>query len=141
MTDPTGNPLSPFAKLIGFEFGPARPGAAEVYLTLRDDHMNFSGVGHGALVMALMDTACGIALTADETGTRTRRVVTVSFTTGYLAPVFRGRLTATARILGGGQRLKTCLSEVHDAAGKRVAAGQGVFQYLRDKPSGGHTDP
>lgn len=128
-----GNRPSPFARLIGMEFGPAGPGHAEVALTLREDHMNFSGLGHGALAMALMDTACGIALTADETGTRTRRVVTVSFTTGYLAPLIAGRVVATARILGGGRRLKTCAAEVRDETGRLMASGQGVFQYLRDR--------
>ena len=131
--DTAGNPRSPFARLLGLEFGPARPGHADVSLTMRDELLNVSGLGHGALAMALMDTACGIALTVDAAGNRTRRVVTVSFTTGYLAPILRGRVTATARILGGGRRLKTCAAALCDAEGRSLASGQGVFQYLRDR--------
>ncbi len=128
---PVGNQPSPFAQLIGMEMGPAQPGFAEIYLTLREELMNFSNVGHGAVAMALMDTCCGIALGADADGNRVRKVVTVSFTTGFLAPMLEGRLTTTAKVVGGGRRTKTCSSEVRDAAGALLATGSGVFQYVK----------
>jgi acyl-coenzyme A thioesterase 13 len=126
-----GNPPSPFARLLGMEFGVARPGYAEVFLDLRPELMNFSDVGHGAVAMALMDTCCGVALGADEHGNRVHKVVTVSFTTGFLAPMLQGRVTATARVLGGGRRTQTCASELRDAAGTLLATGSGVFQYIK----------
>lgn len=125
-----GNRPSPFARLIGMEFGPASPGRAEIYLQMREELMNFSDVGHGAVAMALMDTCCGIALGADAEGHRVRKCVTLSFTTNFLAPMMSGRLVTTAVDLGGGRKVRTCSSEVRDEAGALLAAGQGTFRLL-----------
>jgi len=132
---PPRAPASPggsaFARFLGIEVLEAGRGRARIGLDIRPEFMNAAGLAHGAIPLAIMDTACGVALTADRDAGVSGRVLTVSFTVSYLAAVREGRLEATAQSLGGGRRLLTCDARVHDEAGRIVAAGQGVFRRLR----------
>jgi uncharacterized protein (TIGR00369 family) len=47
----------PFMRLLGAELVRAVDGEAEIALTLADEHMNSWGVGHGGVVMSLLDVA------------------------------------------------------------------------------------
>ena len=121
-----------YAKELGLAVEAASPGRARLRCPWRAGFSNMIGVAHGGVVAAVMDSACGVALTADEDGARGEgRVVTVSLTVNYLAPFREGdALVAEAEIEGGGRRLVTMRVRCRRDDGTPVAVGQGVFRRL-----------
>lgn len=117
---------------MGFTIDHAEPGFAKLRVAYRPDFDNMSNVAHGGVVAALMDTACGVALTMDSDGVRRRRALTVSFTLNYLAPFTDGEMICEARTVGGGRKLVTVETRAFSADGETVfASGQGVFRLIR----------
>lgn len=124
-------PLSNFSQLLNIRVKEARPGVAVVTAEVDDRMMNMIGVAHGGVPVSVMDTACGIAATTEEDGSRPTRVVTLSLNTQFVRPVHQGTITATARKRGGGQSTVMMDAEVHDAHGHLLAFAQGVFKRIR----------
>jgi uncharacterized protein (TIGR00369 family) len=137
MNDPF-RPRGGFADLTGYELGEWREGYAEVHLSVDGRHLNRSGVAHGGVLATLIDTACGYAGNYSADPERARRSLTLSMTTQFIAPAREGaRLTAAARLSGGGRQLFFAACEVRDQDGHLVARGDGVFKYRRDsRPDG-----
>jgi uncharacterized protein (TIGR00369 family) len=124
--------LSAFSRLMGFTIDHAEPGYAKMRVAYRPDFDNMSKVAHGGVVAALMDTACGVALTTDPDGVRRRRVLTVSFTLNYLAAFTEGEMICEARVVGGGRKLLTVETRAFGPDGETViASGQGVFRRIQ----------
>ena len=124
--------LSPFSELLGLRVDRAEPDYARLRCAWQPSFTNMSGVAHGGVVASVMDTACGVALTADENGKRQGRVVTVSFSLNYLAPFREGEeIVCEAWVVGGGRKLKTVRVQVTDANEVTViATGHGVFRHI-----------
>lgn len=107
-------------------------GTARCILDVTEAHGNRHGVLHGGLAAVLLDNAMGAtsSLTVDQTG----RVpfLTVSMNTQFLAPAHVGkRVTASARVTGGGRSLLFLASELVDEDGRLIATGTGVFKRVR----------
>ncbi|MBP0482130.1 PaaI family thioesterase [Sagittula salina] len=112
---------------IGHEDGTAR-----CILDVSEAHVNRHDVLHGGLAATLLDNAMGAtsSLTVDASG-RTP-FLTVSMTTQYLAPALAGtRLTATARVTGGGRSLLFLASELRDSDRRLIATATGVFKRAK----------
>jgi uncharacterized protein (TIGR00369 family) len=98
----------------------------------RPEFANMSQVAHGGVIAALMDTACGVALTTDPDGVRRTRVLTVSFSLTYLAAFTEGAITCEARDVGGGRKLRTVETRAMAADGQTVlATGHGTFRRIQ----------
>ena len=95
------------------------------------------GYTHAGAVTTLVDTACGYAaltrMAAD------REVLTVDFTTNFLAPAAGGRFRATATVLRAGRTIVVTRGEVHalsDGAEPRlVAAMQATMMAVAPPPA------
>jgi uncharacterized protein (TIGR00369 family) len=127
-----GQTLSAFTRHLGFTLIEAEPGRAVLHCPFRPEFTNMSGVAHGGVAAALMDTACGVALTAQADGRRAGKVVTVMFSLNFLAP-FRDGMEALceARVLGGGAKLASAEARMTDAAtGALLATGHGSFRRI-----------
>ena len=126
-----------FADLVGYELGEWREDYAEVTLVVAERHINRSGVMHGGVLSTLIDTACGYCGTYSPDPETRRRAFTVSLTSQFIAAARLGdRLTAAARLTGGGRQIFFSACEVTDGEGRLIGRGDGVFKYLRDKPVG-----
>ena len=93
-------------RTLGYVLDVSDRAGARCWLDLGEGHTNRHGVMHGGIGALLLDNAMGAtaSLTVDETG-RTP-FLTVSLTTQFLAPARAGgRVTATARVTGGGASL------------------------------------
>ena len=124
--------LSAFSRYVGFEIAHAEPGFAVMRCAWKPEFVNMSGVAHGGVIAALMDTACGVALTTDPDGVRRSRVVTVSFSLTYLAAFREGTITCEARVAGGGRKLRTVETRVVGPDGETLlATGHGVFRRIQ----------
>jgi uncharacterized protein (TIGR00369 family) len=118
----------PFMRDLGAVLVRAEGGQAELRLDLADRHMNSWGVGHGGVVMALLDVAmarAGRSLEHDAPGT-----VTVEMKTSFFAPA-RGQLRAVGRVLHRSITMAYCEAELFSGDGTLAAKAMGTFKFLR----------
>lgn len=121
----------PFMRELGARLVRAEGGQSELVLDLQARHMNSWGVGHGGVVMALLDVAmarAGRSLESDAPGT-----VTVEMKTSFFAPA-RGRLRAAGRVLHRSVTMAYCEAELYSIESGRetlAAKALGTFKFLR----------
>lgn len=128
----------PFAEALGLELWRFEGGQAEVRMTLAEAHQNSFGVGHGGVLMSLLDV--GMAHAARSVHARTpgadHGVVTIEMKTSFVQPA-QGRLRCEGRLLHRTATMAFCEGSVFDAADRLCAHGTGTFKYLRALPTGG----
>lgn len=129
MTEPIGAlDTIPFIRDLGAVLVRAEGGVAELALDLADRHMNSWGVGHGGVVMTLLDVAmarAGRSLEHDSPAT-----ITVEMKTSFFAPA-RGRLRAVGRVLHRSITMAYCEAELYAGDGTLAAKALGTFKFLR----------
>lgn len=127
--------MSRFTELLGIEVEDSGLGYAILTCAWKPEFENDSNVTHGGVIATIMDTACGVALVSDENGKRAGRVVTVSFSLSYIAPFREGdRVRCTARLAGGGRKLKTVKVELESAmTSDLIASGFGTFRQIASR--------
>lgn len=112
-----------FMRMIGAEITRVSAGAVEISLPCSDDLLQHHGYLHGAVIAAIVDTACGCsALTLMPPSSS---VLTVEYKINFLAPAAGERIVARGRVLKAGRRLTVCSGEalaVVDGKEKLVAA-------------------
>jgi uncharacterized protein (TIGR00369 family) len=130
--------VSPFADLLGFDLVERSDGHAVVECTVVAAHANTRGIAHGGIMSALMDTACGGAVSY-QPSTGGRPAVTLSLTVTYLFPAHVGdrlraeafRSESRAGAPAGKQRTVCARVEVTSASGQLLAVG---LATMRLKP-------
>lgn len=121
----------PFMRVLGAELVRAVDGEAEIALALAEGHMNSWGVGHGGVVMSLLDVAMARAAKSRIEAERGGRVgsVTVEMKTSFFRPA-RGRVVARGRVLHRSTTMAYCEAELVDAEGLLVAKALGTIKFL-----------
>lgn len=123
----------PFAQLIGYTLAEWAEDRAVVTLRVDERHLNRSGIMHGGVLTALIDTACGYSGCYRAPPARSRRAMTLALHTQFLGTVHAGtRLSAVGRRTGGGRQIFFTSCEVRDQDGHLVGRGDGTFRYRRD---------
>ncbi|PJE34462.1 PaaI family thioesterase [Pseudooceanicola lipolyticus] len=124
ITDATGA-----QRLIGWttDLG-HRDGRPRLYLDLGAQHGNRHGVLHGGIIAMLLDSACGYAGARHLDPVALPELLTLSFTTQFLAPVAGGRVTALGTVTGGGRRTLFIAGELFDEDGRLAATSTGVYR-------------
>jgi len=116
-------------KLIGWTTDVGQPdGRARLYLEVDARHTNRHGVLHGGIQAMLLDSACGYTGSLHLDRAAMPQMMTLTFTTQFLAPCGPGRVTAIGRVTGGGKRTLFIDGELRDAGDRLVATGTGVFR-------------
>jgi uncharacterized protein (TIGR00369 family) len=115
----------PFSKLIGMELVDLKLDQATIKIEMRDDLRQPSGVLHGGVTAALIDTSMAFAV-------RTRlglkeMTTTIDLTVHYLRPHISGTLTSTAKIVRAGKRIFTVSAEVAGEDDKLIATAISTF--------------
>ncbi len=119
-----------FSQLLDYRLLVWRPDHAEVVLEIGPKHLNRSGVLHGGVVAALIDTACGYAGVHETEPGKVRRAVTLSITLSFLKQAGLGAvLTVRARRTGGGRNIFFSRCEVADGDARLIATGEGPYRY------------
>ena len=122
-------PPPPIAQLIGFRIVEADLGRALFELEVEPRHFNPMGTLHGGVFCDLADAAMGCALAssleADETFT------TLDLTTKFVKPIWKGRITALARVTKRTRTLGLLECEVTDEGGSLVAKVFSTCMVLR----------
>jgi len=120
----------PFLRLLGARSGPAGDGRAELSLELREELLNSWGVGHGGVVMTLLDVAMARAgRTLAQADGRSGGSVTVEMKTTFFRPA-RGVVRAVGRVLQRSTTMSYCEAELLDEQGALLAKASGTFKYL-----------
>ena len=127
------DPLTPqggFAQNVGYRLDTWEEGRADVVLEIAPHHLNRSGVMHGGVLTTLIDTACGFSGCYCKVPGNARRAMTLQLTAQFLAPAQEGaRVTAAARVVGGGRSVFFADCEVRSEDGRLLGRGEGVFKY------------
>lgn len=119
-------------QLVGYKTTIDRQdGSCVVILDLQPPHLNRHGILHGGIVATLLDVVCGNAASQFFDRENHAALVTVSLTLSYVAAVRKGRITATARVTGGGASIAHLFGELHDDEGRLLATATGVFKRIR----------
>jgi uncharacterized protein (TIGR00369 family) len=125
----------PFMRDLGARLLNAQGGQAELRLDLLPRHTNSWGVGHGGVVMSLLDVAMARAGRSLETGAdgSVPGTVTVEMKTSFFAPA-RGQLRAVGRVLHRSVTMAYCEAELYSIEDGRetlAAKALGTFKFLR----------
>jgi acyl-CoA thioesterase len=119
----------PWGWQLGLHYTERAPGRTSCTIDVDESHHNPGRVAHGGLVFTLADSAMGAAVhTLLEPELR---CVTAEIKLNYIAPVIRGRVTATATVINKRRRLAVVTAEVHDEAGELVGLAQGTFAIIK----------
>ena len=122
-----------FRKLIGLEAKELRDGYALMELVIGPEHLNSGGLLHGGILATMIDHAGGIAGCFCEKTGGSKKAVTLSLTTSFLAAANSGRVTAIGRKRPGGRRIFVSTTEVTDETGRLLAVGEATYRYIDDK--------
>jgi acyl-CoA thioesterase len=119
----------PYARSLGVGLVSVTDEEIVVQMTVREDHVNFLGVGHGGMVFSLAD--CAFSLASNNAGDRavaidTHLVLTAATRSG-------DRLTASATETSRGRTLGTYRVDVTRDDGRTVALFTGTVHIT---PSG-----
>lgn len=106
-------------------------GSCLVTLDLQPQHLNRHGILHGGMAATLLDVVCGNTASQFFDPENHAALVTVSLTLSYVAPARSGRVTARARITGGGASIAHVFGELLDEQGQVLTTAAGVFKRIR----------
>jgi uncharacterized protein (TIGR00369 family) len=108
-----------------------RDGSCLVTLDLQPPHLNRHGILHGGIVATVLDVVCGNTASQFFDRENHAALVTVSLTLSYVAAARGGRITASAKVTGGGASIAHVFGELHGDAGQLLATATGVFKRIR----------
>ena len=119
----------PFGWQLGLHYVSREPGRTSCTIDVDASYYNPGGVAHGGVIFTLADSAMGAAVhTLLEPG---QRCTTAELKLNYIAPVIKGKTTATATVINKRRRLAVVTAEVHDERGELVGLAQGTFAIIR----------
>jgi len=117
--------VSPYQRFLNLRLVRYEGGICEIQMPFREELLRENGSDwlHGGVIGSLIDIAGDYAVESLTGGD----VPTVDLRVDYLRPAKRGELTAVGRAIRIGRRVSVADVEVHDADGRLVAVGRGVY--------------
>jgi uncharacterized protein (TIGR00369 family) len=117
---------------IGARIVMVLPGEVDIEVAWREDITQQQGFVHGAVIAAIVDTACGYAsFTLMPPGVE---VLTVEFKINFMAPAVGDKMIARGRVTRAGKTLTVCTGDayaVKDSKEKLVATMQATMMTVK----------
>lgn len=124
----SAQPLMPIADVLGMRLVSAAIGQATLAYDTDQKHANAMGTLHGGVLCSLADTAMGVAfytvLDEDES------LTTLELKINYLKPVWKGTLTASARVVKRGKTTGLVECDILDANNSLVARASSTYMAI-----------
>jgi len=118
-------------RLIGWVVELRADTGAQLVLNVGDQHTNRHGVLHGGIMAMLLDSASGYTGAFHFDPASLPQMLSLSFTTQFLAPVAAGQVvTARGQVTGGGRSTLYINAQLHDATGQLAATSTGVYRRV-----------
>ena len=118
-------------KLIGWVTDVSHPdGRARLTLQVDERHTNRHSVLHGGIIAMLLDSASGYTGSRHADDATLPPMLSLSFTTQFLAPAHAGEVMAIGRVTGGGRSTLFVEGELRDADGRLIATSTGVYKRV-----------
>ncbi len=121
---------APFERLLNMEILEAGDGQAVLRMPFLIDYAQGAGLMHGGALVSLADTAAVMAIKSIIAPHS--HFATIAMESRFLAPVKRGRVTATANVKPSGDRLFNGTVSVHDDEGQEVMTFSSTFKIARN---------
>ncbi len=121
--------LNPFVKMLGIELVDLAHGEATCSLKVEEKHERAGGFLHGGVTASLIDTVLAFAVATHLASGENS--VTIDLTVHYLRPLYRGEITARAKVLRAGKRIVTASAEVFDETGELAATALSTYSKIR----------
>ncbi|MCY4638156.1 MAG: PaaI family thioesterase [Acidobacteria bacterium] len=135
----------PFFRLIGLEVVEMLPGRSVLAIRHRPDLAQPTGILHGGVTAALVDTGIAYAVLArDEIRSLVEAggsVVAIDLRIKYFRPVAAGRLTCVSRVTRMGRRVIHGESIVTNEQDKEVARGDSIYGTVNANEMARHGAP
>jgi acyl-CoA thioesterase len=116
----------PFYTHMGMRLTQLKRGRSEIKIKITKRLTQDSGVGHGGVAAALIDSAVGLALCTLLDFQES--ITTVELKVNFIAPAQQGFLRAVGRIIHRGKRIAVGEAEVRDQ--KRTLIAKGLVTYM-----------
>ncbi|MEM9107062.1 MAG: PaaI family thioesterase [Pseudomonadota bacterium] len=107
-------------------------GVARVYLDIDHRHINRGDSLHGGVIATMLDAVCGYVVSLSVDGETLFYTSTVSLTVNYLSRVSEGRVVATAKVTGGGRKIKFVNALLATQDDVPVATASGTFKLFNN---------
>jgi uncharacterized protein (TIGR00369 family) len=131
-------PAPPVARTLGLTLMAAEPGRSVFTLEVDPErHANPMGTLHGGVLCDLADLAMGVVYAA--TLQEGESFTTVELSMNFLRPVWRGKLTATGRLVQAGRSVGLVECDVTDERGRLVARAKSTVMTLRGGQASGRS--
>ncbi|WP_216829829.1 PaaI family thioesterase [Alkalihalobacterium elongatum] len=128
-------PKSPLGEVLGFHVVENKDGVAIVEYEADSCHTNPVGTLHGGVLCVIADEAMGAAYAS--TLKEGESLTTIELKVNYLKPVWKGKLTAVAKVTKNGNTIGLVEAEVTDEKGSLVAKVVSTFMRLKGEMAKG----
>jgi uncharacterized protein (TIGR00369 family) len=122
-------PMPPVARLVGFRLVSAEPEQVVFEMEVDERHTNPMGTLHGGILCDVADAAMGVAylsgLSDEESFT------TLELKINFLRPFWKGRLTATGKIVSRGRTVGLAECTIVDDRDRLIAKATSTCLTLR----------
>lgn len=105
-------------------------GTSVIELDIEPHHLNSLGIGHGGVLLSLLDSTCGSCGSLLPPPEPRCVSVTVSLSTNFVRPMQGKFLRAQGQMTGGGRGIYFAQASVHDETGQLIATANGAFKRL-----------
>lgn len=120
---------NPFVNILGIELVDLEHGEALCRLKVEEKHERAGGFLHGGVTASLIDTVMAFAVATHLAPGENS--VTIDLTVHYLRPLYRGEITARAKVLRAGKRIVTASAEVFNEIGELAATSLSTYNKIK----------
>ena len=116
---------------IGAGIDDVEPGRVEISFPYHPSLCQQHGFIHAGIISTVLDSACGYTGSLHIDREALPQMLSLSFTTQYLAPGGSGQVMARGLVTGGGRRTLFIAGELLDSDGRLLATSTGVYKPVR----------
>lgn len=121
-----------FNAYVGYRLVEWGAGSSLIELEIEAKHLNSQGIGHGGVLLSLLDSACGACGSLEPAPAPRSMSVTISLSANFVHPMRGTRLIGRGRMTGGGYKIYYADATIHDETGQLIATANGAFKRIRD---------